>query len=466
MVVSPSFFRQRGVRHFYRLAKRPTKHDSDIIAGLVQLTSIAIERYHIQEALKKGRELLKDYTLELEQKVATRTSELKATVQELVKANLSLEDQVMETKAAEKRALAGQAIFRAISRNFPNGAMVVFNSNHEIVYIDGGALYSLGLDKSKLEGLHIDKLDFFSKKRITGIKKDIEKTLQGEYLSFEMNFRNRSYAVNTSPMLGDSDMVKWTLFVYNDITRQKQAENDIRKALVKEQELNELKSRFISMASHEFRTPLSAINTSAILIGKQNMPGKEEKREKYVHQIQTNVRNLVVILNDFLSLSKLEEGKVAAKPEHFDLIEFSESQVKEIAPTKKYGQQIKLRSEAKTIPVYLDPKLLRHVYSNLLSNAIKYSEDGQEILLSLKKENNTISIAVKDKGIGIPWEDQGNLFQRFFRAGNSTNIQGTGLGLHIVKQYAELMGGTISFNSELDEGTTFVVAFNDSWRRG
>lgn len=265
-------------------------------------------------------------------------------------------------------------------------------------------------------------------------------------------------------MMGGTDTVKWTLFVYNDITKQKQAEIDIRQALAKEQELNELKSRFISMASHEFRTPLSAISTSAILIGKQNMPGKEKKREKYVEQIQTNVRNLVIILNDFLSLSKLEEGKVAPKSEHFDLVDFSNLQLEEVAPTKKYGQQIKLKHTAKAIPVYLDPKLLRHIFINLLSNAIKYSEEDKEILLSLKKGKCNISIEFKDQGIGIPLEEQGNLFQRFFRAGNSTNIQGTGLGLHIVKQYTELMGGSVSFKIEVGRGTTFRVEFKQKGR--
>jgi signal transduction histidine kinase len=192
------------------------------------------------------------------------------------------------------------------------------------------------------------------------------------------------------------------------------------------------------------------------------MPGKEEKRAKYVAQIQNNVRNLVVILNDFLSLSKLEEGKVQSKPEHFNLIEFVNNLIDEMQPNRKRGQKIKLIAGPGSVPVYLDSKLLQHVFTNLLSNAIKYSEEGSEITVTLEEENENVSVSVTDQGIGIPKEEQDNLFGRFFRAANSTNIQGTGLGLHIVKQYTELMGGTVSFNSEVGKGSTFIVKFKST----
>src|SRR6056297_91157 len=451
---------------YHKTAKTPTKRQKETIADLVQLTSIALEQYRVQEELDKSRWLLEDYAKELEQKVAERTDELKSTVKQLVETNLKLKDQVAETKAAESRALESQTMFTAISKNFPKGVIIVFNSNYEIVYIDGGEIRRIGYDKNQFEGLHIDDIDIFSKIRIERIKKDIKRTFEGDQLSFEIRLWNKSYTVNTSPLQSGNDAVKWALFVYNDISRQKQAEADIRSALVREQELNELKSRFISMASHEFRTPLSAISTSAILIDKQNMPGKEEKRKKYVAQIQNNVRNLVVILNDFLSLSKLEEGKVKSKPEHFNLIEFVNNLMGEMQPNRKRGQKIKLISRAGSVPVYLDSKLLQHVFTNLLSNAIKYSEEGTLITVTLKDENQKVSVSVTDQGIGIPIEEQDNLFDRFFRAENSTNIQGTGLGLHIVKQYTELMGGIVSFESEVGRGSTFKVEFKSPLTTG
>ncbi|TLP81725.1 PAS domain S-box protein [Maribacter sp. ACAM166] len=439
--------------------KKPTKADQEMIADLNQLTSVALEQHQIHQQLDKSRWLLQDYAKELEQTVTERTDELKAAVQKLVATNVKLKDQVQETLAAESRALESQAMFAAISKNFPKGVIIVFNADFEVAYIDGGEIQRMGFDKAQFEGLCIDDIDIFSKKRIERIKKDVKKTFEGEQLSFEIKFRNKAYTVNTSSLLSGNNEAQWALFVYNDISKQKQAEEDIRNALVREQELNELKSRFISMASHEFRTPLSAISTSAILIGKQNMPGKEEKREKYVEQIQKNVRNLVTILNDFLSLGKLEEGKVQAKPEFFDLVEFANDLALEMEPNRKRDQKIMVYVNRESIQVYLDSKLMQHILSNLLSNAIKYSDEGDTISVMLKSGKKTVKIEVSDEGIGIPKEEHDNMFQRFFRAENSTNIEGTGLGLNIVKQYTELMGGKVGFESALGEGTTFWVEF-------
>jgi PAS domain S-box-containing protein len=444
---------------YFDQQRKPQKKERDIMGDIADLASVAIEQHNVNKELELSRKQLEKYSLNLEEKVRERTDELRTTVQKLVETNLSLNDQIQETKAAENRALESQTMFTAISKNFPKGLIIVFNTDFEIVYVDGSELSRLGFDKNQLEGRRIDEVTVLSKQRMARIKEDIEKTMNGEQLSFEVQFSNKTFTVNTSPLQLGNDKTRWTLFVYNDITEQKEANKKIRMALIKEHELNELKSRFISMASHEFRTPLSAISTSAILIAKQNMPGKEEKRVKYVERIRSNVRNLVVILNDFLSLGKLEEGKVQSKPERVDLVEFTNNLIDEMKPNRKEGQKIKLVTQQVTVPVYLDPKLLKHIFTNLLSNAIKYSEKGDQILVKLKKGKEKVSLAVTDQGIGIPIEEQDNLFDRFFRAENSINIQGTGLGLHIVKQYTQLMGGKVSFKSEVGKGSTFLVEF-------
>jgi signal transduction histidine kinase len=169
------------------------------------------------------------------------------------------------------------------------------------------------------------------------------------------------------------------------------------------------------------------------------------------------VKSLATILNDFLSLSKLEEGKVLSEPSKFELIEFCKSIIEEIEPSKKEGQVIAMQHDSKEIEVYFDPKIIRHAVTNLMSNAIKYSKQYDKINITIKKNEKNIVLEVSDQGIGIPSEEQGNLFNRFFRARNAININGIGLGLFIVKQYIELISGTITFESELNKGTTFFV---------
>lgn len=407
--------------------------------------------------LKVSQAQLRTYSEELEEKVITRTDELTATVQKLVASNLSLEDQIDETKEAEKRAIASKSLSSAIAKNFPNGFIIVFNSNFEMLLLEGEAIVKLGLDTMVFEDASVDDIPIFSNKQKSKLKQDVLKTIAGEHLRFQIKFRNLYFSVNTIPLLGEHTVISSALFVYTDITAQKKIEREDKNALKKEQELNELKSRFVSMASHEFRTPLSAIQTSAILIGRQNEPGKEQKREKYVVQIKKNVKQLVVILNDFLSLSKLEEGKVIANKELFDFVALSKTLIEEVSMTKKTGKNIIFSSPKKPISLNIDSKLVRHIFLNLLSNAIKYSPKNTNINIKIEESAFFVSLEVQDNGIGIPKEEQDKVFDRFFRAKNAQNIQGTGLGLNIVKQYAELMDGTIAFTSETNKGTTFLV---------
>lgn len=400
---------------------------------------------------------LETYADKLESKVAERTKEIEATVQKLIQTNLSLEDQVQVTKIAEDKAKRSQVLFAAIARNFPKGLIVVFNTDFELVYVEGEELKRANLEKTDFEGKHIDDITFFSKNQVKRIKQNILKTVKGDNLSFELEFQTDCYALNAKPLRSDGDDIVWALFVFNNITEQKNVREELTTTLKAAEELIGLKSRFISMASHEFRTPLSAILSSAILIGKQNEPGKEERREKHVARIRTHVKHLVVILNDFLSLSKLEEGRVKSKPQHLELIQFCKIIVDEMELTKKEGQAIILKYTEAEIPVFLDPKLLNHILVNLLSNALKYSEAGQEIKFELKEIQEHIIFEITDNGMGIPKAEQGNLFERFFRAENAINIEGTGLGLHIVKQYSELMHGAVSFKSKRGKGSTFTV---------
>lgn len=235
------------------------------------------------------------------------------------------------------------------------------------------------------------------------------------------------------------------------------SEQNLKEALVKEQELSGLKSRFVAMASHEFRTPLTAILSSVDLIGRYVKEEQQDKREKHIKRVKSSVRNLTGILNDLLSLEKLESNSVNYQPISINLETFMTEFLEEVKLLAKKDQPINLIQKGDP-NIQTDEHLLRNILNNLISNAIKYSPEGKEIDLITERENNMLTIKVKDRGIGIPEEDQKHMFSRFFRAGNATAIQGTGLGLTIVKRYLMLMNGEISFTSKSGEGTTFIVS--------
>lgn len=242
-----------------------------------------------------------------------------------------------------------------------------------------------------------------------------------------------------------------------EVKVRQHAEQEAKKALEKEKELNELKSRFVSMASHEFRTPLSTILSSASLISKYNEKETEDKRLKHVDRIKSNVDDLTGILNDFLSLAKLEEGKIKNNPVQFEVITLLTELIEEMRLSLKKDQEIIFNSSTRHHEVLLDKIHLKSIVANLTTNAIKYSLEGAKIYINVELKNDTFSIHIKDEGIGIPINDQPHLFERFFRAKNAINIQGTGLGLNLIKKYVELVDGNIQFESEESVGTTFTV---------
>ncbi|WP_341842943.1 HAMP domain-containing sensor histidine kinase [Chitinophaga caseinilytica] len=233
---------------------------------------------------------------------------------------------------------------------------------------------------------------------------------------------------------------------------------ELKEALEKEKELNEIKSRFVSMASHEFRTPLSAILSSAALIAKYPNTDDQPRREKHVGKIRESVIHLNELLEDTLSLGRIEEGKVHVHPEKISLSAFALETADEVQGLLKPGQMLQPDVQA-NLEVISDKRLLKHIFVNLLTNAIKFSPAGTAIGWKLREENGRILAEVADQGMGIPEEDKAYLFSSFFRARNVTNIQGTGLGLHIVKRYVDMLHGEIGVESELNRGTTISINF-------
>lgn len=250
-------------------------------------------------------------------------------------------------------------------------------------------------------------------------------------------------------------------FVYigRDITVRKQVEAEMNKALAKEKELNDLKSRFISMTSHEFRSPLSSILMSVELLDNFSEQWSDEKKNRYLQRIKQCTINMTNLLEDILIIGRAEAGKIDLKPNWLDFIEFCQDIVEEIQliAGSEYTIQLAYPDKLKEKKLWLDEKMLRHILTNLLTNAIKYSPGGGKINFEIAVQEKTLILMIQDQGIGIPPADQEHLFECFHRAKNVGNISGTGLGLSIVKKSVDLHGGNISFASEVGKGTTFWV---------
>jgi PAS domain S-box-containing protein len=237
------------------------------------------------------------------------------------------------------------------------------------------------------------------------------------------------------------------------------SKKEVTEALEKEKELGDLKTGFVTMASHEFRTPLSTIMSSAFLLSKYNGADDADKREKHINRIKEAVNDMKSILEDFLSLGKLEEGSVQAKIQPIVAEEYQielQNTIEAMMQLAKTGQTIRFIHEG-VKNILADISLLKNIVINLCSNAIKFSPENTMIEINSILTDTDLRLSFKDQGMGISKEDQQHLFERFFRAGNAANIQGTGLGLHIVAKYLELMNGRIELRSELEKGTEFIL---------
>ncbi|MBE9207109.1 PAS domain S-box protein [Nostoc sp. LEGE 06077] len=297
---------------------------------------------------------------------------------------------------------------------------------------------------------------------VVNVLSQLSKILQQEHYSLEYRFlhKNGTYRwVSDQGKLVRDDIGNPVEMVgyLADITQRKQLEQELRVALEKEKELNELKSRFVSMTSHEFRTPLSTILSSAELLEHYRYKWTEEKQITHLHRIQAAVKRINEMLNDILVIGKAEAGKLEYRPTTFDLVAYCTHIIEEAQLNQNNRCLIFFTSQYPSILCCMDDKLLGHILNNLLSNAIKYSPEGSAVKLKLVCEHGQAILEIQDQGIGIPPEDLPYLFESFHRAKNVGNILGTGLGLTIVKKCIDIHKGEISVTSFLGIGTTFTV---------
>ncbi|HTI58737.1 PAS domain-containing sensor histidine kinase [Mucilaginibacter sp.] len=295
--------------------------------------------------------------------------------------------------------------------------------------------------------LGVSEVQFLGRKIYNGFIHDLTREKDAEE-------RLREYAAKLEELVDErTESLKETVLALQA------AKEEVSLSLEKEKELSQLKSRFVSMASHEFRTPLSAIQLSSVLIEKYSAQHDNGNIAKHIEKIKNSVRNLTSILNDFLSLEKLEAGKVEPVFVTFDIVKFSEEIIEEMQLVAKQNQLIVYEHTGTESITKLDQALLKNCIINLIGNAIKYSGENTFIEFNTEITEKQLVITVKDNGIGIPENDQKHLFEAFFRAHNTGNIPGTGLGLNIVTRYANLMNGKIKFQSKVNKGTSFTISF-------
>ncbi|HET8735141.1 MAG TPA: PAS domain S-box protein [Pricia sp.] len=360
-------------------------------------------------------------------------------------------------------------------------AKIFDESLNEIYVFDAESLFFTQVNKEAQRNLGFS-LEELKGKTPLDIKPDfnlakfgrlIDPLLSGkeEKIKFETNHRRKngsSYPVEVHLQLSAMGEKQVFVAMILDITERKDytksLEEKVRarteqlsQALAKEKELNELKTRFLSLVSHEFKTPLSSILTSITLLGKYTRTEQQEKRDKHVNTIRNKVKYLDTILNDFLSVERLESGKVNYKMENFALSKVVNEVVYDANMLLKSGQKIQYPNNIDDILVEFDKKTLELVLSNLIHNAIKYSPENSVINIEVEQKSDRLTVKVIDQGIGIPKKDQKHVFNRYFRAENALLTQGTGIGLNIAKQHLENLGATLDFNSEESKGSTFKV---------
>jgi len=285
-------------------------------------------------------------------------------------------------------------------------------------------------------------------------RKEIEKSIilqqsQLEKVTEEMRLLNMDLEIKVEQR---------TIILKEALQKLEESQNELSGALDKERQLNEIKGRFVSMASHEFRTPLSTVLSSASLIEKYAGSGDQEKRTRHIDKIKNSVKHLNNLLEDFLSLGKLDEGKIGTHLHEFDLEELIRDSMEEMNAHLKAGQKFIFNAQGPRL-ITSDKNLIRNILFNLFSNAIKFSDSLTSIYVTSLPKGDFAIISIRDEGVGISEEDKGHLFSSFFRGRNAMNIQGTGLGLHIVKRYLDLLGGSITLESTLGKGTniTFTI---------
>lgn len=367
------------------------------------------------------------------------------------------------------RTESPELLFEAVFRHATMGILIT-NQRGNIIMANQFALNEFGYEARELIGKSVEHLipQRFHNQHVNDRKvyhHHAETRAMGagrDLFGLRKDGSEFPVEISLSPFKTNSEQLVIAFIIDITIRREKeQTEKEYERVLIslaKEKELNDMKSRFVTMASHEFKTPLSTILSSASLLSKYTMTEDQPKRGKHIERIKSAVLNLNSILNEFLSFGRIEHGKIEISPTVFNLENLIGEVCAELEDIKKSNQEIDYSHKGEPL-VHLDRELFKNIIINLLTNAFKFSPENGLIEITTIHHLGEVILKIKDHGTGISKEDQRHLFELFFRGNNVSNIPGTGLGLTIVNRYVELMKGKISFKSEPGEGTEFILTF-------
>jgi PAS domain S-box-containing protein len=406
-----------------------------------------IDLHHLQR-IKKSKE-------KIESRVNEQNSNLLDSLGIIKKINHDLELQIQKRIVIEEKLLKIQRLYDRVVHHFPDGIIGVINRDMKYVLLDGKEMNAINLPSIGINKHGSDKLN--SVAIDDGTLEKLMKVFNGESVSFEIKTNNQVYSIAGEPLPDGKDAINEILCVLTNVTERRLMEESLLLALDKERELGELKSRFITLASHEFKTPLSTILSSVFFL--ENYTGEDYDKEKAVHtnRIKRSVNTINGTLNEFLLLDKHQENEVKIVSSEINIPNFAKELISEIGSSRKKNQVITYHHSGAIDTCTIDTHLLWSILTNLISNSLKYSKEGSEILVHSVVDNNVLKLVVKDHGIGIPEKEQKSVFELFFRAENAMNFKGTGLGLHIVGKNVKLLGGTIEFKSRENVGSEFTV---------
>ena len=392
--------------------------------------------------------------------LVTDVSRRKEAEDRLQEMNNSLEELV---HARTRQLEQSQELYRLIARNFPNGTINVFDQHFNYLFAEGKELYKLGITSRELIGTNY--VEWLPDNVKEDIRRELRRALRGENVQFEIEHNHNVYSMHAVGIPGGNGEMNRVLLVEHNISDQKEAEKKILESLRKQRELNEMKTRFVSMASHEFRTPLSTIVSSAQLLGRHiDADGPKEKQKQHVQRILSSANNLNSILQDFLSVDRLEMGKPEPRFQLVVVRDLVEEVGAELHSQLKPGQQVQMALD-NSLEMVTDPAMLRNILTNLAGNAIKYSPESSTVTIKAEPGNGGINFCVTDEGMGMSETEVQHAFERFYRARSVANLPGTGLGLYIVHRYVELLGGSVEIHSRQGEGTQihFSIPHQDEY---